>query len=83
MSVQRIHAGVSLPIIPQELVRPTPMVEIQKWNDLNADERAKQAASFSNSWDPKDPSKITEHPWFPVLGNLSICDFNAFGEEDE
>lgn len=83
MSIQRIHEGVALPIIPQHLVRPATMTAIQSWHGLSSQERALQAASFRDAWDPTDPSKVTGHPWFPVLGNLSICDFNAFDEAGE
>lgn len=83
MSIHRIHAGIQLPVIPQNLILPATMSSIREWEGLSARTREEHAKSFKEAWNPTDPTKITGHPWFPVLGNLTVCDFNAAGEEDE
>ena len=82
MSFQRVCFGIEFPRIPQSLIRPVAMSAVRRWEDLSERERQTQAASFRDAWDPSNPQKITSHPWFPVLGNLSIGELYEFDDED-
>ena len=82
MSVQRVCFGVEFPRIPQSLIRPVAMSSVRRWEHLSEREKASQAASFRDAWDPADPKRITSHPWFPVLGNLSIAELYESGDEE-
>lgn len=71
------------PIIAQMTIPAVPIQMVEQWHRLNPKNQKKQICILKDQILENTSDNVQEHPWWPVLANLSVGPLDLYDEDWE